>query len=176
MDAAENLTGSLLVAHPSLRDPNFRRTILFLSHHSAEEGATGLVLNRPLEEKLPHFPGLPEIPLYFGGPVEPARLLLTSLQWRENPTAVAFRTFTGRVGEETIESEWREGLRAFAGYAGWNAGQLEGEIAENAWIVMPPTPELILMSDPADAWRQVMRNSGPYLRLMGDAPDRPELN
>ena len=171
-----NLTGSILVAHPSLRDPHFRRTILFLSHHSEEEGATGMVLNRPLDQKLSQIPGLPDIPVFYGGPVEPQHLLLASLQWRDNPTIVAFRAFVGRTGEEVIDEEWLPGLRAFAGYAGWSKGQLEGEIEEKAWIVIPPSRETIALPCDVQIWKALMRQSGPLLHLLSEAPDHPERN
>ena len=123
MSSENNLTGSILVSHPSLRDPQFRRTVLFLSHHSEEEGATGLVLNRPLDQTLAQIPGVPGVPLFYGGPVEAGHILLASLQWRDHPTVVAFRAFVGRIGEELIDEEWLPGLRAFAGYAGWSRGK-----------------------------------------------------
>lgn len=172
----ENLTGSLLVAHPTLRDPNFRRTILFLSHHSEDEGATGVILNRPLEEYLPDQPGTGRVPIYFGGPVEPSRILLASLQWRENPAAVAFRTFPGRLSDASIELQWQQGLRAFAGYAGWSSGQLEGEIAEQSWIVVPPTRALVSMENETGAWKELMRSLGPVTHLLSEIPDDPSLN
>jgi len=177
MNPDANMTGSLLVAHPSLHDPNFRRTILFLSHHNPGEGATGLVLNRPLDEILPSCGGHPEIRICFGGPVEPENLLLASLQWQTHPTVVAFRAFVGhQPGEALIEPEWHRGLRAFAGYAGWSPGQLEHEISQNAWLVVPPTRELIEMDDPTGAWKTVMRQSGPMMHLLAEAPDDPEKN
>ena len=176
MSSRENLTGSLLVAHPTLRDPNFRRTILFLSQHSDDEGATGFILNRPLEDIVADGAELDHVQVYFGGPVEPSRLVLTSLQWRENPTAVAFRMFVGPGGGDAIEPEWRPGLRAFAGYAGWSRGQLENEIAEDSWIVIPPTRDLIMMPDTDSAWRDLMRRSGPMMHLLAEAPDNPEKN
>jgi putative transcriptional regulator len=180
--SAGNLTGSLLVAHPNLLDPNFRRTILFLSHHSAEDGAIGLVLNRPLrktfgeaaQKKGPD--QLEEVGLYYGGPVGLDHVTIASLQWRTNPAAVAFQSFMGNVENIQINAEWKAGLRAFVGYAGWSRGQLEGEIAQKAWIVLSPTRELIEMPDPENAWREIMRHSGPHLRLLAEAPDDPELN
>ncbi|MFZ4597541.1 MAG: YqgE/AlgH family protein [Terrimicrobiaceae bacterium] len=176
MPSRENLTGSLLVAHPTLRDPNFRRTIIFLSQHSEDEGATGFILNRPLDDSMAEAGDLENVPVHFGGPVDPTRLVLTSLQWRENPTAVAFRMFVGSGGEEAIDGEWRDGLRAFAGYSGWSAGQLEGEIAGDSWIVIPPTQDLIEMQNPAPAWRNLMRHSGPLMHLLAEAPDEPGKN
>jgi len=176
MSCRENLTGSLLVAHPTLRDPNFRRTIIFLSQHCEAEGATGFILNRPLDEAMPEGGGLENVPVHFGGPVEPTRLVLTSLQWRKNPAAVAFRLFVGTGGADVIEREWRDGLRAFVGYSGWSAGQLESEIDSDSWIVIPPTRELIEMQNPVPAWRNLMRHSGPLLHLLSEAPDDPGRN
>ena len=177
MNPVENMTGSLLVAHPSLRDPNFRRTVLFLSHHNPEEGASGFVLNRPLDESLSPCGDIPEVGIYFGGPVEPSQILLASLQWRMSPTVVAFRTFAGlQPAEDSVDPEWYPGLRAFAGYSGWGRGQLEHEIAQSAWIVIPPTRELIEMADPAVAWKSIMRKSSPMLHLLSEAPDDPEQN
>jgi putative transcriptional regulator len=170
MKFGDNLTGSLLVAHPCLRDPNFRRTIVFLSQHCPEEGATGFVLNRPLQ-------ALPDaaVPVFFGGPVGMEESLLTSLQWRENPALVAFRAFTD-VGDAESRQGWEKGLRIFEGYAGWSSGQLEQEIEGNTWLVIPPTRELIEMNDPDTAWQNIMRNAGPLLHLLSEAPDDPGLN
>ena len=135
------------------------------------------MLNRPLDESLPPCGGVPEVGVSFGGPVEPGQILLVSLQWRESPTVIAFRAFGGQQpGEASIEPEWHPGLRAFAGYSGWSRGQLELEIAQNAWIVMPPTRELIKMADPGGAWKSIMRKSGPMMHLLSEAPDDPEQN
>ena len=178
----ENLTGSMLVAHPRLLDPNFRRTILFLSHHSAEDGAIGLILNRPLRKTFGEVAVKPvsgsfnNIELYYGGPVAPDHLSLASLQWRTNPATVAFQSFMGNIEDVHIEPQWRPGLRAFVGYAGWSQGQLEGEISQKAWLVLPPARELIEMKEPEGAWRRIMRNSGPLMKLLAEAPDDPEKN
>ena len=102
--------------------------------------------------------------------------MLASLQWRDHPTVVAFRAFVGRIAEEIIDEEWLPGLRAFAGYAGWSRGQLESEIAENAWIVVPPTREIVEMGPPGEVWRNIMRKSGPMMHLLSEAPDHPERN
>jgi putative transcriptional regulator len=170
MKFGDNLTGSLLVAHPCLRDPNFRRTIVFLSQHCPHEGATGFVLNRPLQ-------ALPDagVPVFFGGPVGADESLLTSLQWRENPTLVAFRAFTDVADAESRQG-WEKGLRIFEGYAGWSPGQLEQEIEGNTWLVIPPRRELIEMKEPLAAWQDIMQNSGPLLHLLSEAPDDPGLN
>lgn len=182
--SAGNMTGSLLVAHPNLRDPNFRRTILFLSHHSAEDGAVGLVLNRPLRKTIGEVardsavaePSMGRVPVYYGGPVGSEELLLASMQWHEAPSAIAFRGFGSAAEQPEIPPEFRPGLRAFLGYAGWSRGQLEGEIAEKAWLVLPPSRPLIEMPNPDSAWRDLMRQLGPIYRLLADMPDDPSLN
>jgi len=176
MSQDSNMTGSLLVAHPTLMDPNFRRTVLFLSHHSPSEGAMGLVLNRPTGETLADIVGAPAVPIHYGGPVETGQILLASIQWRENPTLVAFRTFAGPLADDPIDPCWHEGLRAFAGYSGWTEGQLEREISDNAWLVIPPSRELIEMHEPHEAWKTLMRQTSPVLHLLSEAPDHPEHN
>jgi putative transcriptional regulator len=171
---SDGLSGSLLVAHPNLNDPNFRRTILYLAHHDQESGAVGYVLNRPMASaiSLPG-PGI-EAELHFGGPVQPECLTLASLQWRHPQGIVAFHAFES--AEDGIPTEWRDGLRAFAGYSGWSAGQLENEIQQKAWFVIPPTRELIQMKDPESAWTNLMRRMGPLLALLAAAPEDPSRN
>jgi putative transcriptional regulator len=179
---AGNLTGSLLIAHPSLIDPNFRRTILFLSHHSAEEGAVGLVLNRPMHVTLGESTNVPQsdplaaVAMHYGGPVAREQVMLASFQWRENPQSLAFRSFPGGVDEAAAVPEWGRGLRAFSGYSGWSQGQLENEIAQKAWIVTQPTKALVEPRDVETVWREVMHQSGPVLKLLAEAPDHVEWN
>jgi len=177
------MTGSLLVAHPSLRDPNFRHTILFLSHHTAEDGAVGLVLNRPLRKTMGEFPAhtaetgaLRTVPVFYGGPVGPDELLLASMQWHEHPGAVSFHGFGNASEEPVIPPELQPGLRAFLGYSGWSRGQLEAEIAEKAWLVFSPSRPLIEMPHPETAWRHIMHQLGPIYRLLAEMPDDPSLN
>lgn len=172
MKPGDNLTGSLLVAHPCLRDPNFRQTIVFVSQHDAGEGASGFVLNRLLGEC--EHDGQ-KIAIFYGGPVETDQILLTSLQWRENPTIVAFRAFTGDSDSTNCQG-WEKGMRFFQGYSGWSPGQLEQEIESHTWLVIPPARDLIEMNNPANAWREIMRQSGPLMHLLSEAPENPELN
>jgi putative transcriptional regulator len=172
MKFGDNLNGSLLVAHPCLRDPNFYRSIVFLSQHDAEDGATGFVLNHPLQSSEDNEPS---ISVFFGGPVATEQSLLTSLQWRENPALVAFRAFT-EVGDKESRKGWENGLRIFKGFSSWSPGQLEQEIEGNTWIVIPPTRELIEMNHPLTAWHEIMRNSGPLLHLLSEAPEDPQKN
>ena len=171
MTTGENLTGSLLAAHPMLWDPNFRRTIVFISQHCPEEGTTGFVLNRPVENPSPVET---DIPVFFGGPVEPDQMIVASIQWRDNPDTVAFRTFTGMPTPE--DKGWSGGMRIFTGYSGWSPGQLERELQTNSWVVLPPSRALIEMADPHLAWKRIMRETNPALHLLSEAPDDPRLN
>ncbi len=184
------MTGSLLVAHPNLRDPHFRRTILFLSHHNAEDGAIGIVLNRPLQKTMAEFPrlgggsaSLGRVPVFYGGPVGAEELLLASMQWHaapgaghNAPSAIAFRGFGNASEDPIIPPEFQPGLRAFLGYSGWSRGQLESEIAEKSWLVLPPTRHLIEMPHPEAAWLETMHQLGPVYRLLAGMPDDPSLN
>lgn len=181
--SAGNMTGSLLIAHPNLRDPHFRRTIVFLSHHQADDGAIGLVLNRPLRKTMADLDAsavsantLQRVPVFYGGPVEPEDVLLASMQWQESPSALAFRGFGRASDGPVIPPEFQPGLRAWKGYSGWSRGQLESEIAEKAWILLPPARTLIEMPNPATAWHEVMRQLGPMYRLLADMPDDPSQN
>lgn len=181
--SAGDMTGSLLAAHPSLRDPNFRRSIIFLSHHHAEDGAIGLVLNRPLHKTMADFPDasadsgpLRPVPVFYGGPVGGDDLLLASLQWRVAPDALAFHGFGNARAKPVIPPDVRPGLRAFLGYSGWSRGQLEGEIAEKSWLVLPPARRFIEASEPEVLWRDVMNELGPVYRLLAGMPDDPSRN
>ena len=140
---AESLKGSLLVSSPALHDPNFRRTVVLIAHHD-DDGAMGLVLTRPSDvpasEAVPSLEGFPgaDGPVYVGGPVQPEAFMVLAEFADPDEAAVPI---IGGVGFMSAEAEPDElsirRLRLFAGYAGWGAGQLEAELAEPSWIVIP---------------------------------------
>jgi putative transcriptional regulator len=182
-----DLTGSLLVATPSLLDPNFRRTIILLTRHESTEGALGVILNRPCGKTLGELTQSPddlkEVPVFEGGPVEQQHLLLARILLIEN--GARFESFDrDDVAADTPSKESTMsdnlGFRAFTGYAGWSAGQLEGEIREKSWLILPPTPPLLsTVNTPAEGearWRGIMRELGPWYRLLAEAPDDLSLN
>ncbi len=179
---ADNLTGSILIATPTLKDPNFRKTILFLSYHSVNEGALGFVLNRPLEKTMGEMyhlspaEALASIPLYYGGPVLPDEVNVARLNWIEQPKAVKFQSFTKLIESGDVPLDRLHGLRAFAGHSGWSGGQLEEEIAHKAWFVLSPTRNLIDMPNPTSAWKDTLRQMNPILKLLAEIPDDPSLN
>lgn len=175
---AGNLTGSLLVAHPNLFDPNFRRTIVYLSHHTADDGAMGVVLNRPLGKKMHEVArqeledSLAEVPIYEGGPVGREQVLIATFAWDDQREGVDYQPLSA----DEMNGALFDQLRAFVGYAGWSKGQLESEIAQQAWIVIRPSRELIAADATPDTWRHYIGSLGPVYRLLAMAPDDPSLN
>src|SRR6201984_1075343 len=128
--SSRSLAGSLLVAHPSMLDPNFRRTVLFISEHDPNQGSLGVIINRPLDRQVADLvtdtppAGLAEVPVFLGGPVGKNQLMFAAFEWQKGGGLkldhnVALEQ-TGDAGEEKLVT-----ICAFVGYAGWGAGQLE---------------------------------------------------
>lgn len=184
--AGAPLRGSLLVATPALADPRFRRTVVYLLAHTPE-GALGVVLNRPAE--LPVAVALPawadlaaEPPTVFsGGPVaQSSAICLAEVQPGSEP--LGWSAVSGCIGTFDIGADFagtREALvalRVFSGYAGWDAAQLESEIAGGSWYVVPAEPGDALTADPGSLWRQVLRRQPGHLAMVATFPDDPSLN
>ena len=179
----ETLRGSLLLAAGGLFDPNFRRTVVLIAEHG-EEGALGLVLNRPakvrVQDAAPLLSGLvePEAPLFVGGPVQPDAVLVLA----EFTDAVfADRPVVGAVGfaDPSLDPNLVQGIvraRVFAGYSGWGPGQLEGEMTESAWIVEPALPDDVFTLEPERLWMSVLRRKGGGYRMLSLMPDDPSSN
>jgi putative transcriptional regulator len=181
-DDDESLAGSLLLAHPVLRDQTFRRTAILMSSHD-DQGAMGVVLNRPLHKRLGEFGGdfalgpLAEVPVFDGGPVAKRQLILCA--WRPNPgDEDGVQLLFGLDPERATELAGQEGvqLRAFLGYAGWTGGQLEGELERETWVVADLEPELIQSRPDETLWRRALSELDPQWRLLAGEPDDPELN
>lgn len=174
----DTLRGQLLVAAPILNDPNFRRTVVLVAEHG-NEGAMGLVLNRPTDTSVADaLPALAPIagdedPVYVGGPVSLESVL--AIAELDDP-ADASELLFGAVGfvQEPDVSVLRG--RVFVGYAGWSAGQLEAELEEESWLVVPAEPDDLFSEDPDGLWSAVLkRQGGPYALLALMPPD-PSLN
>jgi putative transcriptional regulator len=179
----ESLAGSVLIAGPSLWDPNFRRTVVLIGHHD-DEGAVGVVLNRPSEvsvaDAAPPLAGLvpPEEPVYFGGPVQPqAAVVVADFERPEHAQVLAFDSI-GFLPDEADPREIGELRRArvFAGHAGWGPGQLEAELEEGSWLVETATPEDVFTPEPGGLWSAVVRRKGPRYELMARMPFDPSMN
>jgi putative transcriptional regulator len=178
---SETLAGQLLLAHPALRDPNFRRAVILLSAHNGE-GALGVVLNRPLGKQLAElnaefaFGPLAAVPVYAGGPVEPEQLIIVSWQWLQKESA--FQLHFGIEPEQAAEIVGTPGvtLRAFVGYAGWGQGQLENEMKRDTWLVSTVEGEILGQADGPELWRQILGSLDPELKLLADEPEDPTVN
>ena len=176
-----SLAGSLLLAHPGMHDPNFRRTVVLLSAHS-DDGAMGLVMNRPLRKHLADLNAefaaspLAAIPVYQGGPVQTEQLLLAA--WQPDPLGGGFKLYFGIDLDKAkaLQEESGVHLRAFLGYSGWTKGQLENELRQHTWVVSPVNAELLEREDGQGLWRTILGKLSPEWKLLAGEPDELELN
>jgi putative transcriptional regulator len=184
VEESGSLRGQLLIASATLLDPNFRRTVVLIGEHT-EEGAMGVVLNRPssvvVAEAVPALAGLVDDGevVYVGGPVQPGAVV--ALAEHEEPTDAASITFgnigflNAEVDAEELEERLRR-IRVFAGYAGWGAGQLEAELEAEAWIVEPAEPADVFTEAPSELWSAVLQRKGGEFALLARMPPDPSLN
>ena len=182
-ESDESLRGRLLIASPALVDPNFARSVVLITEHG-EEGAMGVVLNRPSQTEVAEVaPELGQLidaePVFIGGPVQPQALVV--LAEFSDPRAAAWLVVSdvGFVSAETDSDQLgcaiRRG-RVYAGYSGWDVGQLEAELSEDAWIVEPPLPAELFPDDPELLWQAVLARKGGQFALIARMPDDPSLN
>jgi len=178
-----NLTGRLLLSNASLFDPNFRRTVVLIGHHD-EEGAVGVVLNRPfdvpVDEAVPPLADLvpPGELLFSGGPVQPdAAVVVADFADPDEAGVIAFATIGFLPGEaEPGSVGGLRRARVFAGYSGWGPGQLESELEEEAWIVADPEPGDVFRDDPERLWEDVLARLGPGYAMLRTLPFDPSAN
>jgi putative transcriptional regulator len=179
----ESLQGQLLIAGPTLWDPNFRRTVLLVGQHD-EEGAVGVILNRAsgmtVAEAVPPLGVL--VPaderVFLGGPVQPeAAVVVADFVDPSVADLLAFDTI-GFLPSETslgVEGALRR-ARVFAGYAGWGPGQLEAEMEEDSWIAEPARASDVFSLDPARLWEEVLKRKGSSFDLLRLMPLDPTQN
>ncbi len=177
----DSLKGQLLLASAGLLDPNFHRTVVLIAEHS-EEGAMGIVLNRPgdvsVGEATPPLEPLvgPGEPVFVGGPVEPQSVVvLAEFDDPAEAAALVLEDIGFLAAETEVEPATRR-ARVFAGYAGWTAGQLEAELAESSWIIEPALPEDVFAGAGEDLWSAVLRRKGGPFGVLSLMPPDPSLN
>src|SRR5216683_1197399 len=144
-----SFAGSLLVAHPSMLDPNFRRAVLFISAHDPDDGALGVIINRPLDKSVADV--VTEMP--------PEGLTLNHYVNIDDASA--------RTGDDAMS------ICAFVGYAGWSAGQLEAEMKQKAWLLQKPSRAALEPERLPKLWFEIMRGLGPWYKMLAAAPDDP---
>lgn len=173
-----------MIAGPALLDPNFWRTVVLVIEHT-DEGALGLVLNRPSETSVGEaVPQLDELlradePLYIGGPVQPsAVIVLAEFEDASDAALLAFGD-VGVLGTGSSPDELSVGVRAgraFVGHAGWGPGQLDGELERGDWIVEPARLADAFTVDPQALWSEVLIRKGGSYALIARMPPDPSMN
>lgn len=176
-------SGTLLAAAPDMLDPNFMHAVVLMCNHT-EHGALGLVLNRPapvtVDVIMPDHPVLStqKFPVYAGGPVGLDTLQFVHRADEEIPGGLdlgdglflggdleALARFIAGHGVEA-----QERVRLIVGYAGWGAGQLEGELAVGAWLPVAPHLDWVFQADTTALWRRVVRSLGGDAAGLEDLP------
>ena len=179
----QNFSGHLLIAHPSLKDPNFSKAVVLISAHQEEEGSLGVILNRPMHTTLGEFNAeyaygpLSDTPIFTGGPVQTEEMILTAWFWEEDNQV--FRLYFGIDEDKALEIKMMNpsvDLRAFLGYAGWEKGQLEEELAEKAWVISQIESQVLEDIEGDELWKRVISKVSPELGFLADLPDDPSLN
>lgn len=179
------LRGRLLVATPPLTDPNFDRTVVLLLEHGAE-GALGIVLNRPTDASLatvlPEWERYASEPgvVFSGGPVATEAVIALARGGNEGaPGWVSILDEIGTidVGGDPLDLQFPlPALRIFVGYAGWSDGQLEAEIEQDAWFVVPTRRDDPFTGDPEHLWRDVLRRQRGKVAMFANHPEDPTVN
>jgi putative transcriptional regulator len=173
----DSLRGQLLIAAPSLFD-YFRRTVILVLEHTPD-GAMGVVLNRVSETVVADaVPALAELPgsdelVRLGGPVSPQSVVALGDFGRPEEAGTQVVGTLGTLDPEADNESLRR-LRVYAGYAGWAAGQLDGELEAEAWIVIDAA-----VDDPfgdGDLWAEALARKGGKYRLLATMPADPSLN
>ena len=175
-----SLTGDLLVAMPGLRDPNFEHTVTLVCQHN-EDGALGLVINRPsdyrLGELLRHLDlssdddGLTGQPVLNGGPLQRERgfvLHPPDGHWASTHTIDAGLSLTTSrdILEAIGQGQGSKNILVALGYAGWGKGQLEREIVENSWLNAPASQSILFKQPAADRWKAAAELMGVDISLL----------
>lgn len=180
-DAPIQLDGKLLIADPSLRDSIFNKSVILMAEHENDEGAHGIILNTPTGQtvgdllKDEMFAPLKNLPVHVGGPVGQEHLHFAAFWLGDNQE---LRYVTRISAKDAITYTQQSGtlVRAFAGYSGWDAGQLEDELRKNSWITAQPTSTLLSSTHEKSLWRKLLREISPFHKILAEAPDDIFLN
>jgi putative transcriptional regulator len=179
----ESLQGQLLIASPALVDPNFHRTVVLVTAHG-DDGAVGLVLNRPSEatvdEAVPQLGAITDGDelIYVGGPVNPTGVAVLAEFDEPGEAGVHVLDDVGFVDLEQALAGAPPSLRrrrVYAGVAGWGEGQLEDEVERDDWILEPATVEDVF-GDASDLWAAVLLRKGGSYALVARMPEDPSVN
>ncbi len=174
----------MLLDGGNLRGSFFHRSVVLICRHD-DDGAFGLILNRSsgtkagdAVSKMPD--SLKNQSLFIGGPVQPQVLSYLHTDSFVANANVMVNLNLGHSLDELVElsqpySPTRK-LKLFAGYAGWDAGQLDREIARNDWLAHPASLDLVFSDDPGQLWKVILRQKGLQARLLAETPEDPSWN
>ena len=181
-DEDVDLKGTLLISNGSLFDPNFRQTVVVVADHS-EEGALGVVLNRPaavtVADAVPVL--APLVPagenVFIGGPVQTNAVVVVAESLDpvliDIPIVDSIGLLSREIDDDTTAIRR---TRVFAGYSGWGPGQLEAELSRDDWILEPALPEDIFTDDAEHLWSRVLKRKGGEHALLATMPFDPSSN
>jgi putative transcriptional regulator len=180
-DLPIQLQGKLLIADPSLRDGIFNKSVILLTHHSFDEGATGLIINHPTGKVVgdflsgEEFESIRHLAVHGGGPVAHDQLTFSSFWWSKK---LGLRWALRISAQEAADHAHRPGriVRAFIGYSGWSPGQLENELRRNSWFPSNPQPDLLGQPHDPTLWHALLGRMSPLHRILAEAPEDPLLN
>ena len=177
-----NLTDNFLIAMPTLEDPYFSNALVYICEHS-ENGALGIIVNRPIDMDLAALfdkieiklsaEKLARLPVYFGGPVQldrgfvlhrPVGNWQSTLAVNSEVGLTSSRDVLTSVGSEGVPAE----ILVTLGYAGWEAGQLENELAQNSWLTVPAKAEILFDLPPEERLPAAMQNLGISFTQLSD--------
>ena len=152
-----NLTDHFLIAMPAMDDPYFSRTLIYIAEHN-DQGALGLIINRPIDMDLATLfekievplesPNVGRLPVYFGGPVQTDRgFVLHRPVGNWQSTLVVTSEVGLTSSRDVLQAVGKDGqpgeIMVTLGYSGWSAGQLENELVQNAWLTVPADPRIL---------------------------------
>lgn len=177
-----NLTDNFLIAMPALEDPYFAHSLVYICEHN-ENGALGIIVNRPIDMNLAGLlekidikleaGELADLPVYFGGPVQldrgfvlhrPVGQWQSTLAVNEAVGLTSSRDVLSAVGSTGLPSE----IIVTLGYSGWDAGQLESELAQNSWLTVPAKPSILFELPPEERLPAAMQKLGVSFTQLSD--------
>lgn len=177
--------GKFLISEPSMQDNNFKRSVLLLTEHNADE-SIGFILNQPtnliVSDIIKDFPSF-NANVYIGGPVERNTLhfihslgkkidnslpISDGLYWSGN-----FDTLKSLINKDQLKDSE---IKFFLGYSGWSSGQLDYELEEHAWIVVDGNSSLALEKNDNKMWQNIIKSMDKDYAIWHTMPDDPELN
>lgn len=179
---AVNLTDNFLIAMPAMADPYFAQSLVYICEHN-ENGALGIIVNRPIEMNLGSLfekidlkleqPGLAGMPVYFGGPVQLDRGFVLHRPIGQWQSTLTINDGVGLTSSRDILAAVAAGgqpaeILVTLGYAGWDAGQLEDELAQNAWLTVPARPDILFEMPPEERLPAAMQKLGVSFTQLSD--------